>query len=370
MLGATRGENGATTSLPHWGIVIVCVRSTSSVHKGKHSLRQCRCHFQSWHIWSFRQLDVTPALPDSFLGGSAPRLRTFRLTNIPFPAAPKLLLSASDLVDLKLDNISHSGYIPPASMVGCLSSLNKLTSLSLGFQSPRSRPDQPSPPPQSRVVLPALTNLAFDGMSEYSEDLVARIDTPVLNNLHMIFFSKPAFHIPHLKQFIDRAKGLKPSKAAEMRDLPIVSSTSTYISHVVQRWESGVGVGLQVPSLALLCGQVSHLFSLVEQLDLQSVHPPMNGVMPSTNSSKFSSYLPLPVVSMYLGSRAAHCICTAGTHWSKGHRSVTQPTRSFLGGICKYGSIQEVMQPFVDARRLSGHPVAVHYLDESGRAVR
>ena len=51
-----------------------------------------------------------PPLPDGFLGGSAPRLQTFKLEKIPFPALPKLLLSATDLVFLELWNVPYSGY--------------------------------------------------------------------------------------------------------------------------------------------------------------------------------------------------------------------------------------------------------------------
>ena len=39
-----------------------------------------------------------PALPDVFLGGSAPRLQSLTLHSIPFPALPKLLSSAMQLV--------------------------------------------------------------------------------------------------------------------------------------------------------------------------------------------------------------------------------------------------------------------------------
>jgi len=148
--------------------------------------------FSSWDVGG-------PVLPNTFLGGSAPRLRSLWLTNVPFPAAPNLLLSARDLVYLRLDDIPHSGYIPPSLMVACLSSLNKLETLSLEFQSRLSCPDQPSPPPQSRVVLPALIRLVFYGMSKYSEDLVAHIDTPVLNQLHVTFFRNPIFDLRHLK---------------------------------------------------------------------------------------------------------------------------------------------------------------------------
>jgi hypothetical protein len=159
-----------------------------------------------------------PVLPDSFLGGSAPRLRTLRLLGIAFPAVlvRDLLLSANDLVQLTLYHLPHSGYISPETMAACLSSLNRLTSFHLGFQSPRSRPNQPSPPPQTRVVLPALTHLEFSGMVDYSEDFLARIDTPVLSILHMTFFLDLVFEIPHFEQFIGRANRLNRPKAARL----------------------------------------------------------------------------------------------------------------------------------------------------------
>ena len=52
-------------------------------------------------------------IPDSFLGGSASRLRILELLGIPFPGLPKLLMSATHLTDLRLEDISRSGYISP-----------------------------------------------------------------------------------------------------------------------------------------------------------------------------------------------------------------------------------------------------------------
>jgi hypothetical protein len=63
-----------------------------------------------------KTLSVIP-VPNSFLGGSAPRLQYFELSGIPFPRLPKLLLSATHLVSLKLSNIPHSGYISPEAIV-------------------------------------------------------------------------------------------------------------------------------------------------------------------------------------------------------------------------------------------------------------
>jgi hypothetical protein len=159
-----------------------------------------------------------PVIPNSFLGGSAPRLRTLKLRNISFPAVSNLVLSASDLVDLSLQGVPPPGYISPKAMAACLSSLNKLRTLSLGFQSPRSRsrPDQPTPPPQTRIVLPALTDLSFSGMIGYSEDFLARIDAPVLDKFSTSYFLDLVFDVTHLKQFIGRAKALKPYKVANI----------------------------------------------------------------------------------------------------------------------------------------------------------
>jgi hypothetical protein len=52
-----------------------------------------------------------PPLPDSFLGRSAPRLRSPFLDGISFPALPKLLLFTDDIVTLGLLDIPLSGYI-------------------------------------------------------------------------------------------------------------------------------------------------------------------------------------------------------------------------------------------------------------------
>jgi hypothetical protein len=153
--------------------------------------------------------NTVPIFPDSFLGGSAPRLQNLWFSGISFPALPKLLSSASDLVDLRLFNIPHSGYISPEAMVTGLSALTRLEHLSIGFQSPRSRPDQPSPPRSIRTVLPALNVFYFRGVSEYLEDLTSRIDAPLLCDLFITFFNQLIFNTPRLCSFISRAERLR-----------------------------------------------------------------------------------------------------------------------------------------------------------------
>ena len=87
------------------------------------------------HLWLSSD-DDTPAIPDSFLGGSAPCLQGFSLSGIPFPGLPRLHFSATHLVNLHLSNIPHSGYLSPETMVTLLSALFSLESLSLEFPIP------------------------------------------------------------------------------------------------------------------------------------------------------------------------------------------------------------------------------------------
>jgi hypothetical protein len=159
-------------------------------------------------------------LPNALLGGSAPRLQTLRLFGIPFPAIPKLLLSAPELVSLQLWDIPHSAYFSPDDMVTCLSTLMGLNVLYLGFRSPLSRTDRGTPRLLSptRVHLHVLSTLEFKGVSEYFEDLAAQIDAPRLNTLFIFLFNQLIFETPQLVQFICRTDELN-LKAPNRADL-------------------------------------------------------------------------------------------------------------------------------------------------------
>jgi hypothetical protein len=151
-----------------------------------------------------------PILPDSFLGGSVPRLRSLNLWGIPFPGIRKLLLSTRDLVTLTLGFIPPSGYISPESMVAILSALTRLTTLHLIFdifETPElwTHAASQRSPALTRIVLPALTDCNFSGDSEYLEELVFQIDAP-LDCIAVTFFDQPVFDIPLLRDFIGRTK--------------------------------------------------------------------------------------------------------------------------------------------------------------------
>ena len=147
---------------------------------------------------------ILPVLSDSVLGGSAPSLETLTLDRIPFPGLPKILLSATHLVILELWDIPPSGYFSPEVIVTCLSVSTRLKRIAIHFDGLPIYPDRGGPPPQTRTLFPVLDSLRFTGPSEYLENLVARIDVPLLNNLLIIFFHQLIFDTPQLNQFISR----------------------------------------------------------------------------------------------------------------------------------------------------------------------
>ena len=157
-------------------------------------------------LYSFRPNVLV--LPDSFLGGSAPLLRSLYLDGIPYPSIGKLLSSTTNLVQLSLLDIPHPGYVSPEMIVPILSTLFRLNSLELGFRYPRSRAHRANqhPPRLTRLIFPSLTYLHFHGDIEYFEDVLSHIETPILNQCIFRLFNQLVFDTPLLGHFIRRTE--------------------------------------------------------------------------------------------------------------------------------------------------------------------
>jgi hypothetical protein len=144
--------------------------------------------------------------PLKFLGGSS-HLRSLSLGGIAIPQFPALLASSMDLNNLHLHDIPHYGYLTPDAMAAALSALTSLETLSLRFASGQSRPDlanKESRHPLQRSVIPSLLCFDFEGVNEYLEALVSRIDTPVLDRLGITIFRAPTFDTTQLLWLLSR----------------------------------------------------------------------------------------------------------------------------------------------------------------------
>ena len=139
--------------------------------------------------------DHTMPLPESFLGGSAPNLRSLYLENTVFPALPKLLLSSPGLASLSLLDIPPSWPISSDALVDCLSSLTRLETLKISFQTFQLRPNRESRrlPPLTRPVSPVLRIFSFEGETEFSEQVLAYIAAPLLDSVYIRFFDPLIF---------------------------------------------------------------------------------------------------------------------------------------------------------------------------------
>ena len=148
--------------------------------------------------------------PSRFLGGSAPNLQHLRLNSVPFPGLPTFLLSARNLVTLKLKEIRQNGYISPEAMVGSLAVLTRLTTLSIAFFDEESLPEQRTRPtdPPMRTILPALTDYHYRVCSDYLDDFLVQIDTPQLESLRIECFLDQ-IQASQLSRFIDRTETLR-----------------------------------------------------------------------------------------------------------------------------------------------------------------
>ena len=156
--------------------------------------------------------DSAPELPETFLGGSAPDLEYFELSGIQFPTFPEFILSFTHVRYL---HISEIQYISPNTLAVCLAALPNLENLYISFT---SGPCQVTPP-RTRIALPALTKLSFTVISQYFEDFVAQIDTPLLYEFNVCFIMDVTLFtdvileyldVPQFRQFIGHAERLKP----------------------------------------------------------------------------------------------------------------------------------------------------------------
>jgi hypothetical protein len=136
------------------------------------------------------------------------------LGGVAFPALCTFLSSTSDLVGLVLSDIPH---ISPEAMVTSLALLPRLKTLDIRFQSTSFGPDWIPPPFATRNLLPSLTSFQFEGDDGYLEDLVARIDSPQINPITVMYLNQLSrFQLTQLFQFIDRSEDPDMSQIAHV----------------------------------------------------------------------------------------------------------------------------------------------------------
>jgi hypothetical protein len=316
-----------------------------------------------------------PVLPDSFLGGSAPRLRSLFLSGIPYPSMGKLLSSTTDLVRLSLCHIPRSGYIAPETIVPCLSMLPRLKSLELGFRYPRSsahRADR-HPPPLTRLVFPNLTSLDFSGDIEYLEDVLSQIETPVLNKCYFCFFNQLVFDTPLLGHFICRTETFMTIHRARVEFFSLTvgitlsgrEMMATNDREALQLEITCEALDRQLSAVAQVSNSCLSSLSTLESLEITVAHKnwqgkieviqwreflhPLTSVMNVTLEFEDSIRLVAPALQELAGGGATEVLPALQNLFLRTYG--WQPS----------GPVKEAIERFIATRRLCGRPVTVHY---------
>jgi hypothetical protein len=307
--------------------------------------------------------EAMPVVPDSLLGGSAPCLRSLYMTRIPFPGLPRLLLHAADLVDLELYDIPQSGYISPDTMVACLTTLTKLESLRLEFESPRPIQERGRPPPQIRSALQALTYFSFRGASEYLEDLVARVDAPFLDELHITFFHQLILDTPQLAQFINRTPNLKAHNEVQLRFLDDTVQVLLGPMQQISIRTACKAPDWQLSFVAQVCGTSLSLIPSLEHLYICDDKYSRSRWEDDVENDQWLELLhPFTTVkNLYLSKGVVPRIVPALQELvgKKLTKELPALQSLLLEEPHLSGPVQETIEKFVTSRLLYGHPIVV-----------
>jgi hypothetical protein len=324
-------------------------------------------------LWLRSFAENAPVLPDSFSGGSAPRLRLLFLDGIPFPALPKLLLSAHDLVTLRLRDIPRAGYFSPEAMGTALSTLTSVKELELGFLSPRSQADRASrrPPPLTRTILLALTKFWFHGDSEYLEDIVSGLEAPLLTYTNIIFFNQLIFDTPLLRHFISRTETARAAYQAYISCYPDVVRFRLHPRNRTDE-EAGVILGIscepldwQISSLVQVCSTSFPPLPTLERLDID-IYSGRYLLLEWQDEIEGTQMLDLlrPFISVkdLILSDGSFSFVAPALQELSGERvtEVLPALRNLhLEGPQQSGPVEEAIRKFVAVRQLSDFPVTV-----------
>jgi len=225
---------------------------------------------------------------------------------------------------------------------------------------------------QPRGILPNLTRIEFKGVSEYLEEILARIDSPRLNEL--TFFNQIIFDTPQLFQFVSQ----RPTLGALEKGYIKFNSEAVLVYFTTQTsasdwYELGIGIQCtaldwQLSSLDQVCTSSLPLVSTLKDLYLyiENSIPRLRWQDDVENTQWLELLHPFSVVkNLYLSEEIVLRIAPALQELVGGRTTEVLPIleNMFFEGFQPSGALHEGIEKFVAARRLTGHPVAVSRWD-------
>jgi len=208
-------------------------------------------------IWPRTKDDTSLMIPPTF---QAPHLGMLSLSHAYLPLGSALLRTTVGLLTfLVLLDVPLSAYFQPSYLVAQLPFMPHLERLSIGFKSPiptRRVERQPLHTLIEPCVTLPLRILYFRGVNAYLEQLLARINSPLLEVLQIHLFNQISLTFPYLLQFINRIERFKFSFSRLVFHREVVSL-------MAECWEGGLADPFHV---AIDCRHVDWQLSAVAQI--------------------------------------------------------------------------------------------------------
>jgi len=256
-------------------------------------------------------------------------------------------------------------------MVTALSTLTRLERLVLAFRSRRSQADRASqrPPPLTRVALPALAKFWFHGDSEYLEDIVSRLEAPLLSYTDITFFNQLTFDTPLLRHFISRTETVRAAYRAHISRYPDIVRFGLYLRNGTDE-ELGVMLSIsckpldwQISSLAQVCSASFPPLLALERLDID-IEMRLNSPLEWQDDMEDTQWLDLlhpftSVKDLALSEGSVPFVAPALQELSGERVTEVLPALEnlFLEGPLQSGPVKRAIR----ARQLSGCPVTVRH---------
>jgi hypothetical protein len=249
-------------------------------------------------------------------------------------------------------------------MVAVISAMSSLRTLSLEFQSPRSRPDQELPPPK-QSILPVLYTIYFHGVTEYSEDFVNRIDTPQLNTFNITLHNQINFDCSRLAQFINRTPRLM---ALDEVHVQLTSIRLRYRNSLPGYYKLQINIPFrelhwQLSSIEQVSN--SPLLPLPSAQNLYIIRDDVQPVWKNNaveNTLWLQLLLPYSAVkNLYLSKEFVPSIAAALRELVGARIMDVLPSLQniFVEVARPLGNFREIFERFVTAQHISGRPVAI-----------
>jgi hypothetical protein len=207
------------------------------------------------------------------------------------------------------------------------------------------------------------------------EDIVSRLEAPLLSNIEITFFNQLIFDTPLLRHFISRTEIVRAAHRAFISSYTDNVLFSLYPQNGTE--DEGVTLSIacepldwQISSLAQVCSSSFPPFPTLEYLNIDIEMDP-DLLLEWQDDMEDTQWLDLlrpftSVKNLVLSKDLVPCVAPALQELS-GERvtEVLPALENFFVGPMPSGPVKEAIRKFVAARQLSGCPITVLHQDSS-----